>query len=797
MTSLKNLLRTRGHFSHLSDSIVNACRRHRSITIITAAALTAAVWLFMPLRPPFPASWSRVVYDTHGRLMRVTAAPDGQIRFPPDTVPLPAKYVAAVTACEDRRFFRHPGVDPFALCKSVIVNLSAGRRLRGGSTITMQTIRLSHPKTRNYLNKTFEILDAVRLSIHVNKNALLRMYAAHVPMGGNTVGVQAASWRYFGKPLSEITWAEAALFAVLPNTPTMINLEKQRSVLLRKRNRALGVLWRTGKIDSCTCVVSCREPLPGAAGRLPFSAPHFTRRVLAAASMPVEKTTLDLDIQEHVEEIVQMFGKQYSAQGISNLAALVVSTQTGAVRAYAGSQDFFDTVSRGQVDGVSANRSTGSLLKPFLAAKVLDRGPFVLESMLQDVPTFYGSFYPQNASMEFSGLVSLQKSLVQSLNVPMVRLLYWYGVTDFHADLRAAGITGLFRSADGYGLSLILGGAEASLWDLTRMFATLGNLGLMVPLSTIGDSTDSARASEAAPRFCSEGAAWLVLSTLSQLNRPGSEYYWKFFTNQIPVAWKTGTSYGQKDAWAIGTNRQWTIGVWVGNFSGQGNPSLGGAQSAGPVLFALFNTLTDKSQNLWFTKPEYDLRTVTVCRASGLSPSAACFDTVHAEQPLCAYQTAVCTYHRRFLVSRGKGYQVCSRCWNNVDTVWNIITIYPPSVRSILARHGFAVDSLPPHHPRCPVAHPQAEIEIIYPVNNVSIIVPRNLQGHYEKIVFKAEYQRPSGHLFWYLDGSFLAETIGQHSIAVDLPSGKHRLAVQDGDGATEFIRFSAFRKKD
>jgi penicillin-binding protein 1C len=298
-------------------------------------------------------------------------------------------------------------------------------------------------------------------------------------------------------------------------------------------------------------------------------------------------------------------------------------------------------------------------------------------------------------------------------------------------------------------------------------------------------------------RLCSEGAAWLVLTTMSRLNRPGAEYYWKFFANQIPVAWKTGTSYGQKDAWAIGTNHQWTIGVWVGNFSGEGNPSLGGAQSAGPVLFELFNSLCDKSRILWFTKPEYDLRSITVCRESGLSPSPACSDTIHAEQPLAAYQTALCTYHQRLLVSKSKGFTVCSRCWNNIDTVWQVKTLYPPSVRSIIAQHGHPSDSLPRHNPRCPVAHPQAAIEIVYPVENVSIIVPRNLQGEHEKIVFKAEYQRPSGHLFWYIDGGFLAETVGQHSIAVDLQAGKHKLAVQDGEGETEVVRFTAYRKVD
>jgi penicillin-binding protein 1C len=757
--------------------------------IVPVAALS---WLLAPERAPFPDKYSCVVYDAQGHLLRVTLSPDGQIRFPLTADSLPRKYLAAVTACEDKRFFIHPGVDPLALAKSFFVNLSRGKRVRGGSTINMQVARLSSPKRRTYLNKFLECASAVKMTIHFDKNEVLRLYAGQVPMGGNIVGIDAASWRYFGKPLSEMTWAEAALFTILPNAPSMINFEKGKSRLRVKRDRALDVLRSRGIIDSIACVVSKREPLPSGSNAIPFEAPHFSQRVLSLSNAHVIRTTLDLGIQHRVEETVRLYSRQYGPSGVHNMSALVVETSTGKVAAYAGSQDFFDTVFHGQVDGVSANRSTGSLLKPFLAAKALDRGPYVLESMLQDVPTFYGSFCPQNASNEYCGIATMRQALIQSLNVPMVRLLYWYGVNDFYADLRNAGISGLFRPAEGYGLSLILGGAESSLWDLTRMFAALGNLGIVRPfvLTHGGPDHDTTR-------FCSEGAAWLVLTTLSQLHRPGSEYYWTLFTNQIPVAWKTGTSYGQKDAWAIGTNRQWTIGVWAGNFSGEGNPSLGGAQSAGPVLFELFRALADRSQELWFTKPEYDLRTVTVCRTSGLSPTAVCVDTIHAEQPRCAFQTSACTWHQRFLVSRTKGFSVCSRCWNGIDTVWKVKTIYPPSVRSILSRHGSANDSLPRHNPRCPVAHPQTDIEIVYPVDNVSIIVPRNLQGRYEKIVFKAEYQHPSGRLYWYLDGSFLAETVGQHTLAVDLLSGKHRLAIQDGEGALAAVKFSSFRNAE
>ncbi|HUI93771.1 MAG TPA: penicillin-binding protein 1C [Chitinivibrionales bacterium] len=779
-------------YKSIFSAIIKLILKHKFLSSIIIIFLIITIWLIIPPGPPFKESYSRVVYDCRGGLMRVTAAPDGQIRFPVPEDPLPRKYIAAVTACEDRRFFSHLGIDPLALVKSLIVNIKTGRRVRGGSTITMQVMRLSHPKKRSYLNKALECAGALKLSLHMSKQKILRLYAGHVPMGGNIVGVHAASWRYFGKPLSQITWAEAALFTVLPNSPSALNLAKERAKLKEKRDRGLATLLKRGLIDSMTCMLSQSEPLPSAASMVPFRAPHFSIRALALTNATIVKTTLDPGIQKRVEEIARTYNRLYASQGVKNIAALVAETQTGAVRAYAGSQDFFDTASGGQVDGVMARRSTGSLLKPYLVAKTLDRGPYVLESKLQDVPTFYGSFAPENASKEFSGLSTMRQSLIQSLNVPMVRLLYWYGVDDFYSDLRNAGFTGLFRSSEGYGLSLILGGAEASLWELGRLFCGLGNLGILRPFQIYAGP-----ASHDTTRICSEGATWLVLSTISQLNRPGSEYYWKFFSNQISVAWKTGTSYGQKDAWAIGTNRQWTIAVWVGNFTGEGNAALGGAQSAGPVLFELFNALSDKSLPLWFTKPEYDLRTVTVCRQSGLSPSPACADTIHAEQPLTAYQTALCPYHQRILVSKSKGFSVCSRCWNGIDTVWRVKTIYPPSVRSILVLQGIKTDSLPRHNPKCPVAHPQPAIEIVYPVENVSIIVPRNLQGEHEKIVFKAEYQRPSGHLFWYLDGEFLAETVVQHNVAVDLQEGKHKLAVQDGEGETEVVRFRAFRKNE
>jgi penicillin-binding protein 1C len=773
-------------------SFLHSATGHPIQTFISATGCIIALWLLWPVPPPFPDVYSHVVYDIRGTLMRVTCAADGQVRFPLSRGPLPRKYVTTVTACEDRRYFLHPGVDPFALAKSALVNIVHGRRIRGGSTIAMQVARLSRPKKRTYAAKILECATAMRLSLHIGKNAMLRLYAAHVPMGGNTVGVESASWRYFGKPLNEITWSEAALFAVLPNAPSSLNLEKQRPLLKAKRDRALRLLLSRGIIDTITCRLSCDEPLPPGRGVLPFEAPHFCDRVIAQAPGLAITTTLDLSIQRRVEEIVEMYHRQLAIHGVRNLAVLVARTDSATIAAYAGSQGYSDTVNSGRVDGIEADRSTGSLLKPFLVAKTLDRGPYTMDSRLQDVPTFFGSFFPQNASREFSGLCTMDEMLIKSLNVPAVRLLNWYGVDDYYTDLKNAGVSGLFRSSDGYGLSLVLGGAESNLWDLTRLFCTLGNLGCMRRFRVL---TDDAAAVRDTTRFCSEGAAWLVINTLSKLNRPDAEYYWRLFTNQVPVAWKTGTSYGQKDAWAIGVNAQWTIGVWAGNFSGQGNASLGGAQSAGPILFSLFNALSDKSRNLWFTKPEYDLCPVTVCRISGLPVSPWCTDTMLSWKPCGVYQSATCPYHRRFLISKSKGFAVCSRCWSGIDTAWIVRTVYPPSVRSILALHGVPADSAPRHNPACPAVHAEGGIDIIYPVEDVTIMVPRNLQGIHEKIVFKAECRHPSGRLFWYLDNAFLAETAQQHTIAVDLKAGTHRLAVQDEEGSLAEVGFNAIRK--
>ncbi|MBD3315129.1 MAG: penicillin-binding protein 1C [Chitinivibrionales bacterium] len=769
--------------------------RNRLRIPIAIVVLVIAAWIFIPIGNVFPDCYSTVVFDRNCRLLRAFLAADEQMRFPSDTAVFSAKYYRAVLTQEDRRFEYHPGVDPLALLMAVWDNIRAGKTVRGGSTLPMQVARLAKPKSRTYFNKLRECCRALRLSFHLSKKELFKLYADHVPMGGNIVGLEAASYCYFNKSPAELTWAEAALFAVLPNAPSMINLGSRRERLVHKRNRLLQKLRDAGELDSLSYSLACREPLPPPEPNLPFVAPHFTRMVAARHGKDYRLvTSLDSDIQNTVEAAVKVHHRRLAVRGIPNLAALVVETSSGAVRAYVGSQRFADTAHGGQVDGVQAFRSTGSLLKPFLVAKALDRGPYSMKSLVQDVPTFFGTFAPQNASEQFCGMAPLEKVLISSLNVPSVRLLNAYGVDDFYEFLVDAGLKGLFRSPSGYGLTLILGGAEAGLWEMTAMYRSLGMLGQQGRLATTNRNVSTSVA-QTNDTLMSQGAAWLVLETLKQVRRPGIEQFWDSFETSVPVAWKTGTSYGQKDGWAIGTNAQWTVGVWAGNFTGEGNAELSGSRSAAPLLFTLFNTLTQRDRPVWPQKPEPKLDLVACCALSGYQIGKYCPETTFVEMPSCAYRHRICPYHRRFLIDRRTGRSVCSLCWDNVDTAWVTRAIYPPAARKVLVQTGHVVDSIPLHAHSCPTATDPNRLQLVYPVPGVKLFVPRGMDGAYQKVVFEARHQRSNAHLFWYLDGNFVAETEGIHTPAIDLPAGHHTVVVQDEEGFLRTVSFWAFRR--
>lgn len=814
----------------------NLRRRKKPLLIILG--LLALGYLLIPLPSPlFKADYSTVIFDERGQILRVFLNSAEQWSLPPrEDLQIPQKLKTAVLAYEDRYFYYHPGINPAALARALRQNLSSRRTVSGASTLTMQVARLIAPKERTYLNKLLEILQALKIETQYSKEEILRLYLNHAPYGGNIVGYQAASLRYFRKLPEALTWGEAATLAVLPNAPGLISPDINREALKNKRDRLLQRLQAQGSIDEETLQLSVLEPLPE--GSFPFEmlAPHLgqylkdrlTVQQLAkksgGSSGGIIFTTLNADYQRAIEEIVRRQVGYLQKEGIMNGAVLVAETGSGKVRAYVGSQNFFDTAARGQVDGVRAPRSPGSLLKPLLYALSMDEGILLPQTLLNDVPTFYGAFSPSNADEKYDGIVSAKEALARSLNVPAVRLLYTYGVSPFYLFLKSAGVSTLFRSPDDYGLPLILGGAEVTVWDMAMLFRGLANGGRFEPLVVLEESGAQgakgmaqsaerrAPASLFAPRsalhaphypsLLSPMACYLTLNMLRELKRPGAEYYWEQYQNQWPLAWKTGTSYGQRDAWAVGVNPQWTIAVWVGNFSGEGNPSLGGARCAGPLLFEIFNYLPKDPNHSWFAKPEEDAATLEICLETGFLAGNDCPNHVFVEAPRYMKPLRLCPYHQRIFVSDDEKYQVCSLCWEPGHYHDRERLIYPPEVAQYLRGRGQILGELPPHKPDCPGQLSQGPggrltLQIVYPQEDARLWVPRDFGGELQKVILRAAHRENRRMIYWYLDNRYLGSTINRHEQAVELARGWHVLEVVDESGFRDRKRFYADMRKD
>ena len=768
----------------------HAWRRRGVRRLAFAGAVCAGLWCAIPLpNPPFPECYSSVILDRDRQLLGAFLAHDEQWRFRADALEVSPKLIEAVLTFEDRRFYRHPGVDPFALARAAFSNLRAGGVRSGASTLTMQVARLMNPKRRTLGHKVLEMAQAVKLEVRYTKAEILAMYLGHAPYGRNIVGVHAASFLYFGRPPSRLTWAEAATLAVLPKAPSQINPFSRRDDLMARRNLLLAALRRRDKMSAEDLSYSAAEPLPDRILPMPSLAPHLCRRVAGEAVVP---TTIDRSLQEAVEALAARNGEMLSRQGIHNLSVVVAETETGAVRAYVGSPAFGDAAHGGQVDGVVARRSTGSLLKPFLYARCIDEGTLHPRTLVKDVPVHYGSYAPVNADHGFSGMVSAREALIRSLNVPPTILLRTHGIAAFHDFLRTAGMTTLFRRPEDYGLTLILGGAEGTLWDMVTLFRGLGCGGRFGGLYA-----QEGHGALGGPRLLSPAASWMTLQMLTAVRRPDDEGIdWTAFPTRRPVAWKTGTSFGKRDGWAVGITPQWVVGVWVGNFAGEGNDRLGGARSAAPLLFGIIDLLPFNEAMPWFEKPTTTFRPIRICAETGYRAGPDCPNPEDAEAPAHARPLPVCPFHRRFYLDARSEVEVCSRCWGDPDSVrQEVRLLYPADVRQFLRSAGYVLERHPPHNPACPTLTGDSPVSIIYPSSKAQLFVPRDIDGAYQQIMLRAAHSVADATIYWYVDGGFLGTTIGDHVMAANLCRGRHTMQVIDHAGHGAQVSFSVARR--
>ena len=746
-------------------------------------------------------TYSKVLTDRNGELLNAKIAEDGQWRFPP-TDSVPEKFCTAITTFEDRWFRWHPGVNPISLARATYQNLSSGRVVSGGSTITMQVIRLSRNRERTVWQKMTECILATRLELRCSKDEIMALYAAHAPFGGNVVGLEAASWRYFGKPASELSWAETSTLAVLPNAPALIHPGRNRDLLKQKRDRLLQMLYDRGEIDSTDLTLACDEPLPDKPLPLPQYAPHLAdSRYLGLVSQkghgdkPADgtvATSIDIHIQKQMEAILERWSSGLNKQGIGDLAAVVFDVRTMEVIAYCGNT-FFNSGRPGcQVDILQSPRSTGSILKPLLYCAMLQEGTVLPGTILPDIPVNINGFSPQNYDLQFYGAVPADEALARSLNVPAVHMLRKFGVPKFYSLLRNSGMTSLYRSPENYGLSLILGGAEGRLFEITEIYARLAHLlaytetsGKDIPHARIqSDLLDDSRFP-----LTDREAIWWTMDALKEVNRP-DEMDWRLISSVRKTAWKTGTSYGFRDAWAVGVTPEYAIGVWAGNADGEGVPGLSGATAAGPVMFDLFNALPSSGKaDSWFAEPDDDEYCIAeVCRQSGHLAGQYCESRETLFLPEAALRSEVCPYHRAVTVSQDGKYRTTA-AEPGARTV--SMFILPPAMEWYYRQHHPEYKALPPYRPG-QTAYGNAAIPMgfIYPENGSTITIPRQLDGSIKGAAFNLAHSNPETEVFWHLDSEYLGSTKYIHQMNITASKGEHTVTVVDTGGNTLSVRF-------
>lgn len=774
--------------------------RPRRIVLLSAVALLALLAAIRHgPRPPLAASipTSTAVLDRNGRLLRLTLAADGQYRLWTGLDAVSPALVEALLLHEDRHFFRHPGVNPVALARAALETYSGGAR-QGGSTLTMQLARLHFDlDTGGVPGKLRQIGVALWLELRYSKRELLEAHLNRLPYGGNVQGVGAASRLYFGKSPAELSLAEALTLVLIPQSPAARDPRGGESVGLAAARERLFETWLARHPEAVADAGLMRLPPRYAGrGRLPFEAPHTVAALLREAPGASKiHATLDLALQKALEREIAEHVRRGAEHGLRNAAALLIDYRSMEVLARAGSAAFWDTDIQGQVDGTRAKRSPGSALKPLLYALAIDQGLIHPKSVLRDAPTAFGPFSPENFDGAFVGPIDATQALVRSRNVPAVWLASRLHNPSFHGLLKLAGVSRL-KSEAHYGLALALGGGEVTMEELVRLYAMLANRGVLRPLrERIADCTAAEPASGslkrsagerrcdgslAEQRLLSEEASFMVLDMLRQKPRPDDLVLQGVGGGAgagQAVAWKTGTSWGFRDAWTAGVFGPHVLAVWVGNFDGRGHPSLVGVETAAPLFFRIVDrvrALRPKAQEPVRSAPA-NLARIEVCAASGDLPNTDC--PVRAETWFVPGKSPirVSDVHRRVAVDTRSERQACAP-FDPAFVREEVFEFWPSELLRLFAQAGMP-RRRPPPPGDCASTVAGAAPRIVSPRSGVTYALsprtgPLPLSAHAEADV---------GTLYWFVDDAYAGESRPAAALPWQPPrAGVFRLRVVD-----------------
>ncbi|QTE24325.1 penicillin-binding protein 1C [Polaribacter cellanae] len=769
--------------------IKNYILKHKKKTIFLVVLLV--FYAFCLPKELFTKTTSTVITSKNNQLLGALIAEDGQWRFPKNDS-VPQKFKACLIQFEDEYFYKHPGFNPVSIFKALKQNLQAGSVKRGGSTITQQVIRLSRDnRERTYFEKLKELILATRLEIRASKEEIIAYWSSNAPFGGNIVGLDAASWRYFNRKSTDLSWAEAATLAVLPNAPNLIYPGKNQHKLLTKRNRLLKKLLVKKIIDSLTYELSILEELPQKAYPIPQIAPHLLQKINKTNKGEFVKTTIDKKLQNQANEIVKNHYNVLSKNGIYNISVLVLDVKSRKVLTYVGNAPT-DKSHQKDVDIIDKPRSTGSILKPFLYAAMLDSGELLPNTLVADIPTNFGSYKPENFDKKYAGAISAKMALSRSLNVPTVRMLQSFGLEKFHHYLQQLQLKDIRNNANYYGLTLALGGAESNLWDLCKSYASLA--------STVNHYTENSsryfKNEFTEPTFFTDdkidfgektpekiifdaASIYLTFESLKEVNRPNTEENWEFFDSSKKIAWKTGTSFGFRDAWAIGTTKDYVVGVWVGNADGEGRPGLVGVKTAAPILFDIFDKLPNSE---WFSTPFDEMTAIEICTKSGYRATEICEEKKMEFVQNSGLKTAPCPYHVLINVNHSENYQVNTSCESLSNMKQKSWFVLPPLMEYYYKEKNPFYKPLPPFRNDC-LRKTKNAMKFIYPTEKSTIFLPKNFDGKKNELILKVAHSNKEATLFWYVNNEFITSTKEIHNVAINYKAGIYKISVTDNLG--------------
>lgn len=714
-------------------------------------ALAASVLLFFLLHFLFPLpdriSYSTIITDSKNEVLHAYLTPDEKWRMQTTLAEISPTLKKAIVFKEDQYFYRHPGINLLAIFRAFGNNLLQGRRTSGASTITMQVARALEPGSRTYWHKLREMFRALQLEWKYSKDEILQLYLNLVPYGGNIEGVKSASVLYFGKNPDHLSLAEITALSIIPNRPSSLVMGKHNEKIRQERNRWLRRFGEAGLFNEKEVNDALAEPLEAQRGTVPRFIPHLAHK-LKQSGDPIIQTTIDMNLQSKTEKLVEDYVRTLRLKGIKNAAVLVIDNRTHEVVSYIGSADFRDTTDGGQVNGAAAVRQPGSTLKPLLYGLCMDEGLLTPKMVITDVAVNYAGYSPENYDRQFNGYVTMEYALEHSLNIPAVKSLNRFGIDAFTDKLIQCRFEQVRKDRKKLGLSMVLGGCGATLEELTGMYTLFSAGGTYIPFTLVKKEKDT---SQKPVRILSEGSTFMINEILSKVNRPDFPLNWQSTEHMPKIAWKTGTSYGRRDAWSIGYNHHYTVGVWAGNFSGQGVPELSGANIATPLLFRIFNTIDYDTDESWFQQPaDCDIR--QVCAETGLIPEEHCTQRVSDYFIPLISPVRKCDNRQEVKLSADGRISYCNQCAPQSGYRKQWFRIITADMQHYFEENRMVYEKIPPHNPACEKVFLDGVPVITSPRNGTEYLISRK---NPEPLQLSCNTGNDVSRVFWYINNRF------------------------------------------